>query len=225
MKMKLCCWWGQSSVCRSVASPAFCSRPQRKTQTPNRAMPIGWGLTENRQGTGLRREETRVEKTYIGQRAHSAIQYQKPSFNTYYSCPFSQSRNLKPSSLRKPSVGGGGGGGGVWGGLWQALLFPISTEVYHRPMCLFSSPRAPRKNTHACGLLGLTFQSYRDGSACEKCFPLTEKTLFSPYAHVIARWKKKKKIHILGCFEKGCSHTKHKFQRQLGQLWPQLLQT
>lgn len=60
----------------------------------------------NRQWTGLRLEETRVEKTYIGQRAHSAIQYQKPSCNTYYSCPFSQSGNLKPSSFRKPSGGG-----------------------------------------------------------------------------------------------------------------------
>lgn len=41
----------------------------------------------------------RVEKRYIGQRAHSAIQYQKPSSNTYYSCPFGHRGNVTPLPL------------------------------------------------------------------------------------------------------------------------------
>lgn len=51
-----------------------------------------------------------MERTYIGQRAHSAI-HRTPSFNTYYSCLFSQSGNLKPSSFRSSAVGWGVGGG------------------------------------------------------------------------------------------------------------------
>lgn len=101
-------------------------------------MPIGWGLAENRQWAGPRLEEARVEETYIGQRAHSAIQYQKPSFNTYYSCPFSQSRNLKPSSLRKPSVGGVGAVTGF-------VISNIYRSLPPGPICLLSSLRAPRK--------------------------------------------------------------------------------
>jgi len=39
------------------------------------------------------------EEENIGQRAHSAIQYEEPSYNSYYSCPLCQSGNLKPPWL------------------------------------------------------------------------------------------------------------------------------
>lgn len=66
-----------------------------------------------------------MEKTYIGQRAHSAIQYQKASFNTYYFCPFSQSGHLKPSSFTKPD----GWGGEEARGVRKALLLRMYVYV------------------------------------------------------------------------------------------------
>lgn len=67
-----------------------------------------------------------MEKTYIGQRAHSAIQYQKASFNTYYFCPFSQSGHLKPSSFTKPD---GWRGGEEARGVRKALLLRMCVYV------------------------------------------------------------------------------------------------
>lgn len=92
--------------CMVAASRKGCAGLRIKPSYSYRLWPL------NRQRRGLCREETRVEKTYIGQRAHSAIQYQKASFNTYYFCPFSQSGHLKPSSFTKPDGWGGGGWGG-----------------------------------------------------------------------------------------------------------------
>lgn len=73
---------------------------------------------------GLRLEETRVEKMYIGQRANSAIQYHKPSFNTYYSWPFSQSGHLKPSSFRKQR-----GGACEWREGRGLVIFTVETSL------------------------------------------------------------------------------------------------
>lgn len=72
-------------------------------------------LHANGEAAGLCLEEMRVEKRYIGQRAHSAIQYQKPSFNTYYSCPFGHCGNLTPSSFRRQ----------------EPLLFPLLSAKLH----------------------------------------------------------------------------------------------
>lgn len=83
--------WGETYLLKSKPSCSYRQRPHCN-QAVNRTRPGG-----NEGGENI---------SYIGQRAQSAIQSQKPSFNTYYSCPFSQSGNLKPSSCMKARSGG-----------------------------------------------------------------------------------------------------------------------
>lgn len=108
----------------------------------SRAAPIGCGLpalTQTLRQRERERASERAGETYIGQRAHSAIQSQKPSSNTYYSCPFSQSGNLKPSSFRKPSGRGLHQGRGL-------CFFPA--EVYNQLKVLIFLPDKTHTQRH-----------------------------------------------------------------------------
>lgn len=77
-----------------------------------------------------------MEKRYIGQRAHSAIQYQKPSFNTYYSCPFGHCGNLTPSSFRRQ----------------EPSLFPLLSAKLHFLAFFFFFEERTVGHTHGASL-------------------------------------------------------------------------